>query len=175
MPKRDPLLLGAVAALSTLALAVAALASFYPHAQGATTPTAQPKAAGLNTPVPDGKLEYTVTRVSCGSRTLISGPIMRRARGEYCLVRLTVKNLGTEAQTFGDGSPTAWDVKNIAHANDESAESPVNVDVQAFLEPIGPGSTARGTLVFDVPIGTKLAAVELRDSFLSAGVKVRLR
>ncbi|MFI5896582.1 DUF4352 domain-containing protein [Actinoplanes sp. NPDC051513] len=172
--KRDPLLIVAVAVLFALSVSGVALANFHSLSEPVSAPRPEPKSAGMNTPVRDGKLEFTVTQAACGSRTLGDDAVVRRARGEYCLVGVTVKNLGIEARTFAGGSQTALDAKNVAYPNDDSAEFPVNPGVQAFLEQIGPGRSAKGTLVFDVPTGTKLTAVELRDSFLTAGVRVRL-
>lgn len=172
--KRDPLLIAVVAVLFALSVSSTALASFHPPSQNATAPRAEPKAAGMNTPVRDGKLEFTVTRVSCGSRTLGNDAVMRKAQGEYCLVGVTVKNLGDEAQIFAGGSQTALDAKNVAYSHDGSAEFTVNATTQAFLEQIDPEQSVKGTLVFDVPKGTELTAIELHDSYLSGGVKVRL-
>jgi hypothetical protein len=45
---------------------------------------------------------------------------------------------------------------------------------QTFLNNINPGNEVTGTLVFDVPAGVELAALELHDSLFSGGVKVAL-
>jgi hypothetical protein len=160
--------------LSALGLAGVALGKFDPRPPAAAGATGAPRSAGLNTPVRDGMLEFTVTAVSCGRPTLTTTDVIRRAQGEYCLVWLAVRNLGAEARTFAAGSQTAVDSRNAAYSNDDSAEYPVNATTQAFLDPIGPGATAKGTLVFDVPTGTKLSALELHDSYGTAGVKIKI-
>jgi hypothetical protein len=127
----------------------------------------------MNTPARDAAFEFTATAVSCGRRVLSSADITRQARGEYCLLWLTVRNLATEPRTFGSLS-TATDDRNNTYGNDGSAEFPVNPAAQAFLEAIDPGATARGVLVFDVPAGTRLSAVELHDSAFTPGVKINI-
>jgi hypothetical protein len=160
--------------LSALGLAGVALGKFDPRPPAAAGAAGQPRTAGLNTPARDGMLEFTVTAISCGRETLSSTDVIRRAQGEYCLAWLQVRNLGAEARTFAAGSQTAIDARNVAYSNDDSAEFPVNATTQAFLEPIDPSATAKGTLVFDVPTGTKLSTLELHDSYLSPGVKINI-
>jgi hypothetical protein len=45
---------------------------------------------------------------------------------------------------------------------------------QTFLEDINPGNQVKGTLVFDVPQGTKLTSIVLHESMFTAGVKIPL-
>ena len=55
-----------------------------------------------------------------------------------------------------------------------SAENEYNNEDQTFLEQINPGNRVTGTLIYDVPEGTKLTSIELHDSVFSGGVKVPL-
>nr|WP_084699215.1 DUF4352 domain-containing protein [Actinoplanes globisporus] len=87
---------------------------------------------------------------------------------------VSVKNIGDEARTFDGGAQKALDGNNVQYSNDGAAELYVNSGAQTFLEQINPGNTVKGTLVFDVPSGTKLTALELHDSYFSGGVKVQL-
>ena len=48
-------------------------------------------------------------------------------------------------------------------------------DNKTFLEDINPGNSVVGTVVFDVPKGTKVTELELHDSAFSGGVKVALK
>ncbi|MFI5895620.1 DUF4352 domain-containing protein [Actinoplanes sp. NPDC051513] len=143
----------------------------------ATKPPAKPKPAqpGLNTPVRDGKFEFTVTKVSCGKEQVGSGFLVSKAQGEFCLVNVTVKNIGDEAQTFTGGSQKAFDGRGVEYSNDGGAELSVNSGAETFLEEINPGNSVKGTLVFDVPESTKLTTIELHDSFWSGGAKVALK
>jgi hypothetical protein len=56
---------------------------------------------GLNTPVEDGKFRFTVTSVSCGHDT-VGTIVTRQAQGQYCIVDLSVTNIGTKGQLLLD-------------------------------------------------------------------------
>jgi len=58
---------------------------------------------GLNQPARDGKFEFTVSKVDCGATRVGSDLLDEKAQGVFCLVDVTVKNIGDEAQLF-DGS-----------------------------------------------------------------------
>lgn len=116
-----------------------------------------------------------MTKVSCGHKKIGDGFLESTAQGEYCLVDVTVKNIGDEARTFTGGSQKAFDGKGVEYSNDGGAELGVNSGAQTFLEEVNPGNTVTGTLVLDVPSGTKLTTLELHDSFWSGGVDVTLK
>ncbi len=132
-------------------------------------------AGTMNTAARDGKFEFTVTKLECG-KTSVGDPILAvKAQGQFCIVSVTVKNIGKEAQTFDGTSQKAYDAKNTQYSDDSEAEVAINKDARTFLEQINPGNSVKGQLVFDVPKGTKLTSIELHDSFLSGGVKIPLK
>jgi hypothetical protein len=53
--------------------------------------------------------------------------------------------------------------------------SPRFCEGHTFLEEVNPGNQVKGTLVFDVPKGTKLASIVLHESFYTEGVRVPLQ
>jgi hypothetical protein len=131
------------------------------------------KEAGLNQPVRDGKFEFTVTKVDCTKRTIGSNQFSRAtASGIFCVVTAKVENIGNEAQYFDDSSQFLFDQQDRKHSVDNEAWA--GLETNAFLEEINPGNTVTGTLVFDVPKGTKPSKLELHDSPFSGGVEVQL-
>jgi hypothetical protein len=132
-------------------------------------------AGTMNAPARDGKFEFTVTKLECGKTSVGDSILAEKAQGQFCIVSLTVKNIGKEAQTFDGSSQKAYDAKNTQYSNDTAAELAINNNSQTFLEQINPGNSVKGQLVFDVPKGTKLTSIELHDSFLSGGVKIPLK
>jgi hypothetical protein len=129
---------------------------------------------GLNDKVRDGKFEFTVTKVSCG-RTQVGGQYLnQKAQGVFCLVDLTVKNIGKEAQMFSGSTQKAFTADGTEFSNDTGAEIYANEQAQTFLNEINPGNQVKGKLVFDVPPKTKLTELELHDSLFSGGVRVKL-
>lgn len=132
-----------------------------------------PAAAGLGTPVRDGKFEFTVTSVEPGVARVGNDLIGKEAQGQYVLVHLTVANIGTEAQYFSDGAQKAFD----AQGREFSADSSAGVYLEGndtLLNQINPGNTVTGTVVFDVPADAALTLLELHDSLFSGGVEVAL-
>jgi hypothetical protein len=145
-----------------------------PAEEPAEEPAAEaPAAAGLGTPVRDGKFEFTVTSVEPGVARVGNDLIGSEAQGQYVLVHLTVANIGTEAQYFSDGAQKAFD----AQGREFSADSSAGVYLEGndtLLNQINPGNTVTGTVVFDVPADAALTRLELHDSLFSGGVEVAL-
>lgn len=131
-------------------------------------------AAALNQAVRDGKFEFTVSTVHCGATTIGQAPLNQTAQGQFCEVDVTVKNIGTEAQTFDGGSQKAYDASGAQYSDDTTAESYANESNQTFLQQINPGNQVKGMLVYDVPKTAKITTLELHDSAFSGGVKVKV-
>ena len=123
----------------------------------------------------DGKFEFTVTKMKCGVPSVGPAEFGQRAQGEFCLVDVTIKNVGTSAEVFVDASQQATDAAGNTYSVDSGAAIYANEDASTFLEQINPGNTVKGALVFDVRKGTKLTSVVLHESMFTAGVKIPLK
>lgn len=129
--------------------------------------------AGVGQEVRDGKFAFTVTGVRTSPDTGTS-----KARGEFIIVTMTVKNTGNEPQSFfvenqklfdGDGKQFAADSMAAIELN-----SGANGENTSMLVNMNPGFTITAQVPFDVPPGTKATVIELHDSAFSGGVKVKL-
>jgi hypothetical protein len=128
----------------------------------------------LGKPATDGKFEFTVTGMKCGA-TSVGGEFTKtRAQGQFCQVTVTVKNVGTSAEIFDSGSQKAYAADATEFSVDTAAELAVNEDNQTWLENINPGNQVKGTLVFDVPKGTKLTSIVVHESMFTPGIRVPL-
>ncbi|WP_434740298.1 DUF4352 domain-containing protein [Micromonospora sp. SH-82] len=132
------------------------------------------KVAAIGEPARDGKFEFTVTSAKCGVDKVGSGPLGATAQGQYCLVELTVENIGKQAQLLDGSSQKAYDAKGTEYSTDTEAALYANKKAETFLNEINPGNRVTGVIVFDVPKKVKLTEVKLHDSFLSGGVTVSL-
>jgi hypothetical protein len=128
---------------------------------------------GLNESARDGKFEFRVSGVDCGATEVGPEALSTKAQGMFCLVAVSVKNIGDRAQMFDGSSQKALDAQGTQFSHDGAAAFYANEGNNTFLEQINPGNT-KGRLIFDVPEGTKLTAMELHDSPFSGGVKVSL-
>jgi hypothetical protein len=129
---------------------------------------------GMGDPVRDGKFEFTVTKLDCSKSKVGSEFLNETAQGKFCIISVTVKNIGKKAQTFDGSSQKAYDADGTEFSNDTGAEIYANEGSPTFLQEINPGNQVKGKLIFDVPKSTKLTAIELHDSMFSGGVKVSL-
>lgn len=133
----------------------------------------EPAAAGVGTPVRDGKFEFTVTQVETGVKHVGNDVVGQDAQGQFVLLHLTVANIGTEAQYFDGSSQKLYDSAGRAFSADTSAAIYLD-ESNSFLNQINPGITVQGIVVFDVPADAVLTTAELHDSAFSGGVTVTL-
>ena len=129
---------------------------------------------GIGEPAADGDFRFVVTGVECGATHLGSAAFGVTAQGEFCIVDLTVTNIGDEAQSFWGDNTVLLNAQGQEFSSDTSAALYLD-DSRSFYEEVNPGNTLRSRVVFDVPTGMSPTAIELHDSAFSGGVTVRLR
>ena len=134
----------------------------------------RPPAAGsqLGTPVRDGNLEFTVSRVHCGVTEVGSGLVKRTAKGQYCLADVKVKNVKTDARTLYEPFQKLVDSAGEKHGADISMR--LVLRDQTLWDKVEPGKQVSGTMVFDIPRDATPESLELHDGIASGGVTVRL-
>ncbi|MCH7232871.1 DUF4352 domain-containing protein [Glycomyces sp. L485] len=125
----------------------------------------------LSTTGRDGQFEFTVDSMECGDTEIGEEPLTETAQGQFCMVTLTVENVGDEPRTLSVLDQKAFDDQDHEYAADESLTGAVENPETWFTE-INPGNSVTGTLVFDVPKDTELVRLELHDSAFSDGVEV---
>ena len=141
----------------------------------ATTKPAPKGNAKVGEPVRDGKFEFVVTKVETSAQ-VGSQYVNKTAQGQFVLITMTVKNIGSVPQTMFDANQEALDPKGARYHSDSGAGIYANSDVaQTWITPINPGNAITGKVVFDVPVGVTLRTVVLHDSAYSGGVKVDLQ
>ena len=144
----------------------------------ATTSSAAPAAApeedtpGIGTPVRDGDFELTVTAVEPPVPAVGDSVLAETAQGEYVVVRLTVENIGDSQQLVDQSSQKLIDGQGRELSPDTGATFAVDPE-NAFTQ-VNPGNSVEVALVYDVPVGTTPASLELHDSPFSGGVEVAL-
>lgn len=133
--------------------------------------------AKLGEPARDGKFEFTVKSVDCGKTRIGDQYFGTDAQGEFCLVNISIKNIGDEAQSLFADNQYAYNKDGQRYSADSEAAIYLDSDAgsNTWYDEINPGNSVSGAIVFDVPKGTKLATVELHDSAFSGGVKVDLK
>lgn len=135
------------------------------------------KLAKIGETVRDGKFEFVVKSVECGKTEVVSpqsDALRKDAQGQYCLMSLTVKNIGNEQQYFSESDQKLLNATNQQYSPDSTATLYNGANSDAFLAQINPGNSVEGVLVYDIPKDQKPVIAELHDSAFSDGVKVSL-
>lgn len=135
------------------------------------------KTAKVGEAVRDGKFEFVVQGVECGKKEVVSpetDALRKTAQGEYCLMSLSVKNIGNEQQYFSESDQKLLNAEGQQFSPDSTATLYNSNNSDVFLAQINPGNSVQGVLVFDVPAGAKITAAQMHDSAFSGGVKINL-
>lgn len=131
-------------------------------------------AGAMGKPSVDGKFQFTVTGMHCGVPSVGDDVLGKKAQGNFCLINVTIKNVGSSAEIFDSNSQKATGPDGTQFSTDPTAETYVNSQDQTFLEDINPGNQVKGTLLFDVPKGVALSSITLHESMFTPGVKIPL-
>ncbi|CNG78645.1 Mpr protein [Mycobacterium tuberculosis] len=129
---------------------------------------------GIGREYRDGKFAFTVTKVKKGVKKVGDQYFGDTAQGQFVFIYVTVKNIGDRSRTFTDVNQTLIDSKGRKFEADPEASAWTSQESKSFFEQINPGNSVKGTLIYDVPRGTRLKAIELHDSMWSRGVTVPL-
>jgi len=131
----------------------------------------------VGTAVRDGKFEFTIKSIKCGVPSVSdsSGYITKSAQGQYCLVDVSVKNIGDKQQTFLESDQKLLNASNVEYSADSTATIYNGNNSDVFVNEINPGNTVEGTIVYDIPKDQTPVTAELHDSSFSNGVKINLQ
>jgi len=143
---------------------------------GAAPPTAQVTNPSIGDPVRSGRFEFVVHAVQCGVEQVGADFLLERAQGQFCLMTLSVRNIGDEPETLFDRYQKGLGTNGLVYGANSAAGIAANdTDSQVWVTEINPGNQLTGVVVYDLPQGVELAQVELNDSTLSAGATVDLK
>lgn len=133
------------------------------------------KVAKIGEPVRDGKFEFVVKSVECGKTSVGTNQYLtKEAQGQFCLMDLTVKNIGDQQQLFAESAQKLLNADGLQYSSDSMASLYNSNNTDTWLNQINPGNSVQGVIVFDIPKDQMPATVELHDSVYSSGIKVEL-
>lgn len=118
----------------------------------------------LGNEVRDGDFAFTVSAIDLG----LTKAGNRTAQGVFVVVNLLVRNVGPGARSVYCQDQILRDAAGKRY------ENAVVVDTRVDQVRIEPGKQALVRCAFDVPTGTLPAAIEVRASQFSRGVRVTL-
>lgn len=183
----------AVACLVSVPLGLIGLVRVLTHHQRAATVDAGPRVGAA---VRDGPLTFVVDGVRCHVAAV--GPSdspVRPEHGQFCRVEMTIRDVGAGPVVFeaaaqratGSGgafylpipaADLAVNGASDAIAPPDLSGDPIAGDTEAPTPaadpPLKPGESRHVTLVYDLPPGVALTAIELHTSAYTPGVTVTL-
>ncbi len=131
--------------------------------------------AKMGTPVRDGKFEFVAKSVKCGVPSVGDQYTAKTAQGQYCLLTVSVKNIGDEPQSLFSSNQYLYNAENQKYSADDSATYVVGGSADTWYSDINPGNSVEGVIVFDLPKDKTPVTAELHDSMASNGIKVNLQ
>lgn len=136
----------------------------------------QPTAIKVGEAARDGKFEFTVKSIECGKPSVGTNQYLTKtAQGQYCLLNVSVKNIGDEKQSLFSANQKLLDAANKEYSADDTATLYAAPQGSSWYSDINPGNSVEGQIVFDVPKDVTPTTAELHDSAYSGGVKVSLQ
>ena len=141
-----------------------------------TKTQAKAETAKIGQAANDGKFEFTVTSVECGKASVGSNQYLTKtAQGQYCLLNVSVKNIGDQAQSLVSSNQYLLNANGQKYSADDTATMYNSTDTAStWYNDINPGNSVSGVIVFDLPKDQTPVSAELHDSAFSNGVKVNL-
>jgi hypothetical protein len=130
---------------------------------------------GIGDAAVDGDFSFTVNSVECGIANVGSESFGVTAQGQFCLVAVSIENIGKEAKTMFTDNQKLFDSEGREFSADTSAMIYLEGGADIWLSEINPGNTQQGQLLFDVPAGVTLDYIKLYEGVFSSGVEVSLK
>ncbi len=140
--------------------------SFVDESTSTPVKPASEMAAPAGSTVRDGKFEFQVLGVD---RSATKEGVFKpeRAKGEFFIVHLRVRNIGDDARSFSASSQHL-----IVNGNKYDATS--SISDENWMEDINPGLGIEASVTFDIPPGAVPEAIECHDSMFSGGALLAL-
>jgi Telomeric repeat-binding factor 2. len=123
-------------------------------------------------PVRDGVFEFVVHDVTCGVPSVGPELIGMKAEGQYCIIDLTVTNVGSVPGIFTDTAQYVTTADGTRRNANSTAGLWANEGIHVWINLVDQGDSVSGKLVFDIPVDTTIETIELHDSPFSDGVIV---
>lgn len=134
------------------------------------------KQYGLNEPVQDGTMVFTVTNVTT-AKTLGNSYTQKNAQGTFYVVTLKIENKGNKTTTFDSSMGKITDDKGREFERStegQTAKGLAQGNVDLFLQQIQPSLSVTGDMVFDLPPDVQNPMLVVKGSLFSNGAKIKL-
>lgn len=134
-----------------------------------TRPTASKVTGKVGQAVNGHTFRFTVSTVKCGMTKVGDNTTFEIAKGQYCLVTLTVQNVTGAAAPFWYSAVSVDGPDGAAYRSDGAAMFAVNKKGNhlPFFNKIDAGKSLTGILVFDIPTNVTPMTINLPEDLTS--------
>ena len=172
-PKHLALILSLVGAAILLGLtAIVALA--VSTGVRAINATAVQTSVGMDEPVRDGVFQFTANGVRCGVQEIGTPDDYQQPTGQFCVITLTIKNVGTSPGVFADAIQRAYGPGGVWFSSDSAAAFYANPDPTIFLNDINPGNHVKALVVYDIPPSGHILRLEVHENPSTRGAIINI-
>jgi hypothetical protein len=134
----------------------------------------RPTTAAVGQPGRDGSLQFTAKKVTCGVRQVGPPEDYVTPTGQFCVVELKIRNVGTGPAIFSDALQEAYAPNGNRFSTDSEAVLYANPNPTVFLTDINPGIAFTADIVYDIPVGERIARLKLHSNPDTRGVVVNV-
>ena len=135
-----------------------------------TTAPQPPAGAKLGTPVTSGDLEFTLSKFTCGVSVTSLGSKLE-PQGQFCLVEVSVKNVGKKEALLSDGDISLVDANGLEYS---ASSETLFVEGVLMFETINPGNKVAGLVYYDVPQDVKPTTATIKSGWFTKTQTVTL-
>lgn len=142
-----------------------------------TQPKPEPKVTlvPLGTYAKDKDFEFRVNSLRCGEQRIGGEYLHVEARGNYCRLNISVKNVSDKPQgVFVTSHQKVFDAQGREFEHDTTATLYASDNVN-WYDRLNPGIETSGDLLFDVPVDADLTKLVIKESTLSNGLDMSLK
>jgi hypothetical protein len=172
-PKHLPLVLSIVAGVVVLACLAGAVTITVFTARTYRRDHRQ-ASASMNEPVRDGSFQFTADSMRCGVQAIGAPDEEQSPIGQFCVVTLTIKNVGSSPATFADSIQKAYGVGGVWFSSDPTAGLYANPDPTVFLNQINPGNSVKAVVVYDIPRSSRIMRLEVHENPSTPGAVIKI-
>jgi Domain of unknown function (DUF4352) len=134
----------------------------------------RPTTAAVGQPGRDGSLQFTAEQVTCGVDQVGPPDDFVTPTGQFCVVELKIRNVGTGPAIFTDAIQEAYAPNGNRFSTDSEAILYANPDPTIFLTDINPGIALTADIVYDIPVGERIARLKLHSTPDTRGVLINV-
>ena len=172
-PKHLPIILASIAAVVILGGMIAAVTVTMATVRSYQRSHAQ-TTVGMDQPVRDGAFQFTASQMRCGISEIGSPEDYQAPTGQFCVISLTIKNVGTTPAVFADAIQRAYGPGNVWFSSDSEAGLYANPNPMIFLNDINPGNKVEAFVVYDIPPAGHIEWLEVHENPSTRGAIIKI-